>query len=74
MVGETGLRLLNVLSHVAEVHRHSNGIVTIQYLLTVEIPVSEISRRLEHVIRKTVQVYVFIFRWEPVLLSFLDSN
>ena len=53
----SGRRLQNVLSHVAEVHRHFNGNVTIQSLLMVEISASEISKRLEHVIRKTVQVY-----------------
>ena len=56
----SGERLQNVLSHVAEVQSHSNENLTIQYLLMVEIPASEISKRLEHVIRKTVQVLLFI--------------
>ena len=60
----SGNRLLNVLSHVAEVHRHFNGNVTIQGLLTMEIPASEISERLDHVIRKTVQV-----QYVPILIG-----
>ena len=56
-LGVSGRRLQNVLSHVAEVHRHFTGNVTIQSLIMVEILVSEISRRLEPVILKTVQVY-----------------
>ena len=66
VVGETGLRLQNVRSLVAEVHRHSSGNVTIQYLLMEEILALEINKRLEHVIRKIVQVYFildFIFRF-----------
>ena len=60
VLGMSGRRLQNALNHVAVVHRYFNGNVTIQSLLMVEIPASEISRRFEHVIRKTAQVHLFI--------------
>ena len=50
VLGLSGRRLQNVPNHVAEVHRHFNGNATIQSLLMVEIPASEISKRLERVI------------------------
>ena len=55
-VGEVGLYPQNVLSHVAEVHRHVNGNVIILAQLMEETLVREMKMRLGHVTQKFAQV------------------
>ena len=56
VTGETGHQSLSVLSHVAEVHRHVDGNVTIRVRLMMELFVPEMKRSLKAVTQTFVQV------------------
>ena len=60
-VGVTGHLTQNALTHVAEVPRHVNGIVTIQVRRMEGCFVQEMEMQLIHVTRTIVQVVINMF-------------
>ena len=61
VAGVTGSHSLNVLTHVAEVHRHVKGNAIIQVRRLEECPVQEIKTKLNRVTRMFVEVFLNMF-------------